>query len=135
VIGREDHPEYGRDRVEALVVVRKLLAVALVEPDARPLLVGSGARLGQLLGRDVEAGDLGSRACGDQGNATGTAGEVEELLARDGCERADDALVDRPEGLRDSLVAGAAPVRRRLAQPSFSCARFVSSVRTFQSSG
>jgi hypothetical protein len=135
VVGREDHPEGRRSRVELRVAVRQRLGVTLVEADLEPGLLGRRARLLELVGRDVESGDLGSCPRRDQGNAAGAAGEVEEPLALLRRQRLDDPAVDGSERLRDPLVRRAAPGSGRLAQPDSSIARLVSSVRTFQSSG
>src|SRR6185437_13235411 len=103
----EDRAEGGCNRVELAVQVRKLLAVALVEPDVQTLLPGCAARLGELIGGDVDADDVRARRA--ERHAAGPARDVEQAGAGAGRERRDHAVVNRREGLRDSLVARAAP--------------------------
>src|SRR5581483_1813365 len=136
VLLREDRAEGRGDDVEALVLVRERLRVALVEADREACFLRRAARLAELVGGDVLAGDLRAGARGRQRHPARAGGDVEKALARLDAQRLDELRVDRREALRNPLVGRAAPlgggVRRR---QSFSFARFVSSVRTFQSSG
>jgi hypothetical protein len=135
VVGRKDHPEGRRNRVELPIRVRERLGVALVEADLEPRLLSRRARLLELVGGDVETGDLCPCLRGDQRNAAGATGEVEEPLTLLRRQFLDDPAVNRSERLRDPLVRRAAPSSGGLAQSDPSIARLVSSVRTFQSSG
>src|SRR6185437_17001868 len=98
----EDRAEGGCNRVELAVQVRKLLAVALVEPDVQTLLPGCAARLGELIGGDVDADDVRARVRRAERHAAGPARDVEQADAGAGRERRDHAVVNRREGLRDS---------------------------------
>jgi putative ATPase len=109
VIGREDRTEGGGNCVELVVRIRKLLAVSLVEPDREPLGLRCAARLGELVGRDVDADNLSAEPRGTQRDSAGPARDVEQARAgldRDGLE---DAVVNRREGLREALIARPAP--------------------------
>ena len=135
MVGREDHPERRDNRVEALVLVRQRLGVTLLEPDLEPGLGRGGPGLLELARREVEPRDLRAAPRGDERDAAGAAGEVEETLSTLRRDQVDEALVNRGERLRDALVGGAAPDGRAVAQLCSPIALFVSSVRTFQSSG
>jgi hypothetical protein len=134
-VGREDDPEGRCGHVELGVAIGQRLCVALVEPNGQARLVLRRPRLGELVGRNVEAGHLGAAARRAQRNAAGTAREVEEALPCRRSELVDDELVSRSERLCDPLVGGAAPLGRLTGQSASPIALFVSSVRTFQSSG
>ena len=135
MIRGEDHPERRRSRIEALVRKRHLLAVALdpLGRDSGPL--GRGTGFGELIGGDVLTDDIGSRPGRAQRDTTGPGRDVEEALAGPKSESMDDAVVNRSERLRDTLVVRSAPARSGVCQACPSIARLVSSVRTFQSSG
>jgi hypothetical protein len=95
---------------------------------------GCRPRLVELVGGEVESCDIGLGPSGDQGDAACTAGEIEEPLPDTRRKQLDDTLVGRRQRSGEPLVAGAAPEFYSFGQ-SLSVARFVSSVRTFQSSG
>jgi hypothetical protein len=135
MVGREDHPEDGRNRIELPIRVRERLGIALVEADLEPCLLRRRTCLLELVSRDVEPGDLDSRLRRDQRDAAGPAGEIEEPFAFRRRQRLDDPAVERSERLRNPLVRRAAPGTGLVAQSAPSIARLVSSVRTFQSSG
>ena len=109
MVGREDRAERRRDGVELGVCIRELLTIALVESDREPLRVRGPPRLRELVGRDVDADNLRAGARRPKRHPAGSAGDVENLHARLDRERLDNAVVNRREGLRDALVAGAAP--------------------------
>jgi hypothetical protein len=74
------------------------LDVSLVKPDQKPRLCGRRPRLLELVGGEVETGDVSSGSCGDQSDTAGTAGEIEEPLSCTRRQQLDDALVDRRKG-------------------------------------
>src|SRR4029079_17175930 len=92
-----------------VVAVRQLLAVTLVETDLEPLLVGGPPGLAELGGGDVYPHRLAAAPCASQRHAAGPAGDVEDAGTGHDRKRFDDTVVDRREGLRDPLVARAAP--------------------------
>jgi hypothetical protein len=136
VVGGKDDAEGRGNHVETRIRVREREAVALVEPDGKAFGARALAGLLELMTRNVESGDLGAEASGEQRDTTGSAGQIEQPLAGAGRERRDDALVDRCESCGESLVAGAAPESGDLGRAqSLSLASAVSSFRTSQSSG
>jgi putative ATPase len=109
VVGGEDRAEHGNDRVEPGVGVGKLLTIALLEPNLEPFRVGRASRLRELVGGDVDPGDVRSGPRRSQRNGSGAAGDVEEPDAGLGTESRHDAIVDGPVGLGKPFVACATP--------------------------
>ena len=83
LVGREVHDSVRDHDVKPAVVERQLLDPRAAE--ARRARRAPGARLGQLLGRDVDAGDAAARTDLDRGREdihARAAAEVEHALAR-----------------------------------------------------
>jgi hypothetical protein len=135
VIRGEDQPERRRGGVKAPIGQRHLLAVALDQLQRDSLSICRSPRLGELVRGDVDADHLGSRPRGAESDTTRPGRDVEQAVARLQRELVDDPVVDRGERLRDTLVVRPAPAGGSVAQACPSIARFVSSVRTFHSSG
>ncbi len=112
VVGGKDRAEGRSDGVELGVQVRKLLAVALAEADRKTLFLRSAPGLCELVGGDVNPDDVRTGSRGSQRHTAGSAGEVEDAGTGLDRECRDDAVVNRCEGLRDALVARAAPCVR-----------------------
>ena len=81
---REHGSEHADDGVELAVCVRQRFGVAFFKGDRQSFGGSAGAGLLDPVGGDVAAGNFGARACGDQGELSGAAADVEQPGA--GCE-------------------------------------------------
>ncbi len=71
---------------------------------------GAGARGREVLGRDVDAGDLGARLRGGDGDVAGAARDVEDAVAGPDADARHQALADlRDDGRERGVVAGRPP--------------------------
>jgi hypothetical protein len=101
--GRELDAERRQDAVEALVVERQVLGVALDPVDDDVMPGGAVARRVEQLGREVEPDDLRSGCGGADGDVAGAGRDVE-----DGRPGASSTRVRRSRGGASSISSATA---------------------------
>ena len=109
VVGREHHAERRRHGVERSVVVRDRLRVTGLELDLDAGLGGAFLRRLDQVGREIEAGHLGTALCRADGDFAGPGREVEPALARAGFKDTHQVVVRDRQVVGDVLVRTTPP--------------------------
>jgi hypothetical protein len=113
---REHRTHQTHDDVEAVIVVRQRLGVALVERDLEPLGRRAGSSPLQPVGGDVTSGGASAGAGGDERDLPGAAGDVEQPAPRRDANAAIEQLRVLLHVPREEVVVSGHP--RRL-EPRF----------------
>ena len=109
LVGREHDADRRADDVEARVLVRQALGVALVEAQGEPALGGPLPRGLDQHRREIDPGHVGAGLGGQEGGAAGPAADVEPPLPEAGAQALDGRPVHRAEIGLDALERPRAP--------------------------